>query len=181
MANYEPYFLLSPANELNFMPENAFTRDIAKEIGRKYNWTCQKTGKTFMQGYLIDIAHYDHDRSKPYYNTVRNGRPLYRIPHLEEHIQWYLADPSEKTIQHVRLCGQRCWGWITSSGYIKEGLRTYPLYIANPDLLYETRRETIAVFDKYLLDPSDFIIMDNECHIKYPPMATMYTPDFEFL
>jgi len=160
---YEASFLLS--YELDFLPEDAFTRDVAREIGVRDNWTCTKTGKRFQDGNLVDIAHYDHDRNRPWYNSVRNGRVLARVPHLEEHIQWWLTDDSPRIKQMVRLNAQRCWGYIDDCGRKKEGLHTYVIYNRSPEAFYFDRQVVISTFEKYCLNPNDFFILDNGYHL----------------
>jgi len=135
----------------------AFTPAIAKEIGKQHRWTCEQTGRRFQDGWLLDMAHRDHDRSQPYYNEPRNGRPLCRTAHLEEHIRRWIGfgDISDKYA--VKLLAQRCWGYIDDSGNIKEGLHTYRVYNRNPEVLDTDRQEVISMFDRYMLDAREYI------------------------
>ncbi len=65
----------------------AFTRPVAKEIGRNQKWTCQGlTGDcdlgiegqpaSYKTGFMVEIAHFDHTRNDEY-NEHHNGRCSY--------------------------------------------------------------------------------------------------------
>lgn len=168
LPRYEDDFLRSLRSELTFIPEDAAPRDLAKQVGRRDNWTCQDTGKRFQDGNLMDIAHYDHDRSKPYYNTPHNLRTLWRNAHLEEHIRWFLSSGNHR--KPVELLAQRNWGYIDRFERIQEGLHSYIIYQRSPEILQFDRRLVVGVFEKYSLDPRDFFILDNENHLpgKWP-------------
>lgn len=160
---YESDFLLDIRSELDFQPTNAFPFDRAKEIGRRDRWTCRDMGRRFQDGWLVDIAHYDHDKSKPWYNSLRNGRVLCRTAHLEEHIRWHLSDGLHR--KPVELHAQRNWGYFTNDGVFREGLHTYQVYPRSPELILIDRRETLGLFEKYGLDPQDYFIMDDDNHL----------------
>ena len=70
---------------MGVIPLLAFSIESRKEIGKRDNWTCQVCGKKFQDGWLVDAAHYDHDKTKENYNNPKNGRILCLDDHLKEH------------------------------------------------------------------------------------------------
>lgn len=62
----------------------AFSKSVRQEIGRRDGWKCQTCGNSFQQGYMVQAAHYDHDRSNPDYDDPSNGRILCTQCHIDE-------------------------------------------------------------------------------------------------
>lgn len=135
----------------------AFSRAVAIEIGRRDHWTCQMTGKRFQDGILVDASHRDHNRKSGYYDEARNGEILSRTAHLEQHIRYMIGFGKAVDRAAVELLAQRNWGYIDEKGNIKEGLHTYLIYNANPDVLIKDRQEILDLFKRYRLNPAEFI------------------------
>jgi len=67
----------------------AFSRPVRKQIGYRDKWQCQweKCTRSFQKGYMVQAAHYDHDKSDPNYDTVDAGRILCTTHHIQDHIE----------------------------------------------------------------------------------------------
>ena len=63
----------------------AFSIKTRKEIGTRDHWTCQDCGVQFRDGYMVHASHYDHDKSKPIYDSAENGR----IQCIDCHQGWH--------------------------------------------------------------------------------------------
>lgn len=63
----------------------AFSVAVRKLIGARDRWTCQDTGKKFSEGWMLHASHYNHDKSKPDYDSVDNGRMQSVSAHLQYH------------------------------------------------------------------------------------------------
>lgn len=67
--------------------ELAFSYGSRREIGERDNWTCQSCGKSFQQGYMVQAAHYDHDKKKKEYDNPSNGRILCTSCHIDDELK----------------------------------------------------------------------------------------------
>ena len=65
----------------------AFSYRTRREIGVRDNWTCQECGKSFQGGYMVQAAHYDHDRKKKNYDDATNGRILCTECHIQDELK----------------------------------------------------------------------------------------------
>lgn len=67
----------------------AFTREVARKIGKRANWGCEEEGcdKNWKDGWKMDAAHKDHSRSNPDYNDPDNGWFLCLAHHLLDHLK----------------------------------------------------------------------------------------------
>lgn len=64
----------------------AFSRPVRQEIGERDNWTCQNCGKRFQDGWMVQAAHYDHDKRKPTYDDPNTGRILCTLCHIQDEL-----------------------------------------------------------------------------------------------
>lgn len=68
----------------------AFSTRVRKEIGRRDRWECQWEGgcdRSFKDGYMVQAAHYDHDKNNPDYDNPNNGRILCNLHHAKEELE----------------------------------------------------------------------------------------------
>lgn len=65
----------------------AFSRPVRQEIGKRDNWTCQNCGKKFSDGWMVQAAHYDHDRNKKDYDRPESGRILCTQCHIDDELK----------------------------------------------------------------------------------------------
>lgn len=67
----------------------AFSLLVRKAIGKRDKWKCQwedeECNKRFQDGWMVDVAHYDHDKKNPMYDDESNGRVLCVDHHQEDH------------------------------------------------------------------------------------------------
>jgi len=68
---------------LAFVARGAFSPDVRQRMYARDNGECQRCGKRFGDGWLLDCSHYDHDKNKSNYNNINNGRILCLACHLE--------------------------------------------------------------------------------------------------
>jgi hypothetical protein len=64
----------------------AFSPASRRKIGERDNWTCQVTGKRFQDGWVVHMAHKNHDKSRADYDDPDNGITLAVEAHLAQHI-----------------------------------------------------------------------------------------------
>lgn len=67
--------------------QSAFSFGVRREIGIRDQWTCQSCGKSFQDGYMVQAAHFDHDRSKKKYDDPKNGRILCTSCHIQDELK----------------------------------------------------------------------------------------------
>lgn len=87
----------------------AFSRPVRQEIGERDNWTCQNCGKRFSDGWMVQAAHYDHDKRKSTYDDPNNGRILCTGCHIDDELQHgnkHAASLLRRT-QTIRT-----WSWL---------------------------------------------------------------------
>ena len=125
----------------------ALSRDVAYKIGKRDDWKCRETGRDFRDGWLLDMAHYDHTRNGSYNNPER-GRALCRPAHLREHALMYLKQPTEENRKIIQLLANRNF---------YEGLRKDWAYERDPSLIEEDRRETVMTLEELGLSADNFI------------------------
>lgn len=64
----------------------AFSRKTKHEIGRRDDWECRQCDRRFDRGWMVTVAHYDHDRNDPGYDNAETGRVLCICCHASEEI-----------------------------------------------------------------------------------------------
>ena len=120
----------------------AFSPDKRIMIGERDNWTCQCCGRSKHEGYRVDAAHIDHDRSKSTYNDIDTGLIICVLDHCKDHIELMLEEQTESSMWALKLISQRIWD---------KGL-TY-----GPESIIHDREELLALYESYNLDPRQFI------------------------
>lgn len=65
----------------------AFSINVRKSIGKRDHWTCQDCGVQFKDGYMVHASHYNHDKTKPNYDDINNGR----IQCVDCHEAWHVS------------------------------------------------------------------------------------------
>ena len=92
------------------LPFIAFTTEVRKFIGKRDKWTCQNCGRRFRDGWMVQAAHYNHDRQSVEYNNPDNGRILCLECHLREHLE-------KNDIRSAQLIARHIWnnGFHTTS------------------------------------------------------------------
>lgn len=130
-------------------PNYAFTRGIRRKIYERDGGACQISGKRFDEGFLLDAAHVDHDKTSHYYNTVDNGQMEGVREHLFlDHFPRFYCDESFNNWQAVVLLVRRCW---------RNGYHTEAYYEKQPHALDMDRMDLIVSLERNGFPITDFI------------------------
>jgi len=63
----------------------AFSKKSAREIGKRAGWKSEISGKSFWDGWVLHMAHKNHDKSSPLYDDPSQGVCVTVEEHLEMH------------------------------------------------------------------------------------------------
>lgn len=93
----------------------AFSLKVRKEIGKRAGWKSEISGKSFWDGWVLHMAHKNHDKSDPNYDTAEQGICVT----VEEHLQMH-----EEAVGHAEDIGlQEC-----QNNYAIRKLKETPIY-----------------------------------------------------
>ena len=99
----------------------AFSIHIRKAIGKRDKWMCQRKGckRSFQTGYMVEAAHYDHNKEDPSYDTIEAGRILCIKHHADSHREGGngLTDKqNEWAVLQISKKDSRTWWWRKKHG-----------------------------------------------------------------
>lgn len=132
----------------------AFSNHVRKEIGRRDRWTCQCCGNRFSDGWMVEAAHFDHDKSKPWYNSPENGRIECIRCHSLHHLTNFMGDPNERNEYITEKLVER----VMQNGY-----HTYHYYETYPNQLDLDRQDFVGMLEQFdikvwnYIDPEDLV------------------------
>lgn len=123
--------------DIEHLPINAdlaFDRVTAQEIGRRERWTCQRCGRKFQDGYMVDMAHKRGVRARANDTNANNGTVLCLMCHAEQHWDEYQQTGDQYHYRSAEM--------ITSRAY-NQGLHTQKYYQDNPMAICDDRDEVV--------------------------------------
>lgn len=62
-----------------------FSKAVAREIGQRAHWMSEVSGQSFFDGYVLHMAHLNHDKTNPLYNDPSMGICVTVAEHLIQH------------------------------------------------------------------------------------------------
>ena len=140
-----------PEEQSEYVTQFAFSRDVAQNIKRQADWTCEETGKKAADGWRLEAAHDCHNKHYPYYNNEVNGKCLCIASHLKQHIKI------------LETCPAHMKGWAKASIKLiakrafTEGLRYSKHYFEYPLDIIDDRDEVVNILVDGGLDPEEYI------------------------
>jgi hypothetical protein len=63
----------------------AFSKSSARKIGQRAGWKSEISGKSFWDGWSLQMAHFNHDKSNPNYDKPESGICVTVEEHLKMH------------------------------------------------------------------------------------------------
>lgn len=96
----------------------AFSKATRLEIFKRDRGTCQDCGRKWDDGWMLHCSHYDHDKSKPDYDSPSAGRLQCVDDHIKYHTQLFnkAKTPKERNenawaIRQLRKTNKRRYGF----------------------------------------------------------------------
>ncbi len=93
----------------------AFSRETARKIGKRAGWKSEISGKSFWDGWVLHMAHKNHDKSNPLYDDPSTGICVT----VEEHLAMHEAAVGNE--ESIGLC-------VQANNYAIKMLRKTPIF-----------------------------------------------------
>lgn len=115
---------LSSLVALVYALNSAFSLGVRKQVGTANHWTCERCGKRFVDGWVVHVCHYDHDKRNPKYDDPTNAWLGCVACHLLDHItragtNGLTLQQNNYGIHKLENTQQRTVDWQRKHGYIE--------------------------------------------------------------
>jgi len=93
----------------------AFSKATARKIGQRAGWKSEISGKSFWDGWVLHMAHLNHDKSDPNYDKPESGICVT----VEEHLKMH--EDAVGNEESIGLC-------VQANNYAIKMLKKTPIY-----------------------------------------------------
>ncbi|HOU75564.1 MAG TPA: HNH endonuclease signature motif containing protein [Candidatus Dojkabacteria bacterium] len=140
---------------LAFVAFGAFSDKVRREIFERDKGTCQRCGRRFKDGWMLQCSHFDHERNEGY-DDPENGQ----LECIRCHMANHLSQMGSWGDEHYRAV-------VLLAGLVmREGYHTWKWYLENPARAEVQKQEDISdmfeLFGRNGYNAWDFIDNDNE-------------------
>ena len=107
---------------LFFLSQFAFSKETARKIGKRAGWKSEISGLSFFDGWVLHMAHLNHDKSNPLYDHESNGICVTVPEHLEMHeaakgqaiamLGMACEEANDYAIKKLKATPVRTWKWL---------------------------------------------------------------------